>query len=572
MSTVSKKLTLCLIAIALVAGIWIVYFQVYDFEFVNFDDTMYIHNNEMVRKGLTWDSIRWAFLSTGYNCNWHPLTWLSHMLDIELYDMHAGGHHITNIILHTANTVLLFFVFYAMTAAVWRSALVAALFALHPLHVESIAWVAERKDVLSTLFWMLTMLCYVYYTFNRKKGWYILALLAFAIGLTAKAMLVTLPGVMLLMDYWPLKRLHFNHEQPVRRGRKSNHQLQGTFSTFANLVAEKIPFLLLAVLASIITFIAQQRGGNVQEITALPFSVRIFNAFNTYSTYISNLLYPVNLANFYPYPPNVPVGLTLFSILVLFFITGAVFLMHQKRRYLLVGWLWYIGTLIPVIGLVQVGEQARADRYTYIPLIGLFTMISWGLGECAEKRPALKRIAAAAGFAALVMLSILSFKQAGYWRSSSALFSHAIAVTENNYEAHFGLSETLQQPGRIDEAIAHLRTALAIKGDYLKGLNGMGAAFITKGQSAEAIPYLLRAVEIKPDFFAALTNLGIAYKNTGSYDAALSCFRRALEFHPSKKRLLINMVEVFVLMGREDEAEKLYQSYLHYNLNRPAIQ
>ncbi len=554
-----------LVGLLLLVATTAVYVQVYQFEFVNFDDGDYIYNNEMVKKGLTGETVRWAFRLRGYAANWHPLTWLSHMLDIEIYGLdNPGGHHITNIILHIANTLLLFAVFYKMTGAVWRSGLVAGLFALHPLHVESVAWVSERKDVLSSLFWMLTMLFYACYVQrNGSKKWYIAAVIAFAIGLTAKAMLVTLPCVLLLMDYWPLKRFSL--------GKDTQNKKPGSVHSLKICLLDKIPFFILTVFSSIITFIVQRRWGAVEDIEVLSFSTRLLNTFSAYIKYIIKMFYPVRLANFYPYPQSLSIPFVIVSMILLISITVAVVWFIRKQRFWAVGWFWYLGTLIPVIGLVQVGEQEIADRYTYIPLIGLFIMVAWGLGELRKRVSAAKPYITAATGIAMVALAGLTYRQVGFWENNFTLLEHAIAVTEGNYECHFCLADPLIEEGRIDEAIEHTRRAIEIKEDYLKGQNGMGYALLQKGQPAEAIPYLLRAIEIEPKCYQAHVNLAIAYRQTGQFQKALKHFHITLQNEPSMTRIYANIAEVHTMAGNIDQALTYYQKFLQAQPNSPNI-
>lgn len=364
------NLYVLLICGGLVLATAVVYWQVREFELLTLDDGDYVWNNQQVRSGLTWQGFLWAFTTT-HSCNWHPLTWLSLMLDCELFESESRACHTTNMLLHIANTLLLFWVLKKMTGAVWQSGFVAALFALHPLHVELVAWVSERKDVLSTFFWLLTMWAYVRYTEHRGLGRYVLVLLFFTLGLVAKPMLVTLPFVLLLLDYWPLGRLQLNGSGSFRK-------------TAVRLVAEKVPLFVLMVTSCVVTYVAQQTGGAVWSIPAI---LRIPNIFVFYARYIEKMIWPSRLAIFYPYTTHtILLGQTIVAALVLLVISIRVIRSAQSYRYLPVGWLWYLGTLVPVIGLVQVGAQAMADRYTYVPLIGLFIMIAWGAADYAKSK------------------------------------------------------------------------------------------------------------------------------------------------------------------------------------------
>jgi len=443
------------------------FYRVLGGEFLRYDDDVYITLNPFVKAGLSRVGLIWAF-ATGYNANWHPLTWVSHMLDVEVFGMNAGGHHLTNLILHLANTMLLFLVLRRMTGFVWRSAFVAALFGVHPLHVESVAWIAERKDVLSTLFWLLTIWAYARYAENPTWTRYLPVVLFFGLGLMAKPMLVTLPFVLLLLDYWPLNRLSF--------GGKGERTVP-----VYDLFLEKVPLFAMTALSCLITFRAQQMGGAVGLLEKLPFAVRAGNALVAYTTYIGKMFWPKNLAVFYPHPgADLPVWQAVVAGLALVSITILVIRAGKPRPYLSVGWLWYLGTLVPVIGLVQVGAQAMADRYTYVPMIGLFIMLAWGLPGLGGKRLAVP--------ATLVVCALIAvtWRQVGYWRDSISLFRHAISVTEKNAVMHANLGLALRDRGRTDEAIREYREAIRIDPEFAQAHNNLAVALYFKGDYAEA--------------------------------------------------------------------------------------
>jgi hypothetical protein len=441
-----------------------VYWQVQGHAFVTYDDYQYVVENPHVRHGLTLRGIAWAF-TTGYASNWHPLTWLSHMLDCTLYGLNPMGHHVNSLLLHLANTLLLFWVLRRMTTALWRSAFVAALFALHPLHVESVAWVAERKDLLSTLFWMMTMGAYALYVERPGLGRYLFTLLLFALGLMAKPMLVTLPFVLLLLDYWPLGR---RHHPPLR------------------LIREKLPFFALTAISSMITFSVQKSWGAV--IFTLPLKDRIANALVSYVTYIAKTIWPANLACFYPHPlDTLPLWQVGGSLLLLVSISVFVIRARQRCPYLPVGWFWYLGTLVPVIGLVQVGAQAMADRYTYVPLIGLFLITAWTAAEVGSKGSAL-RMSLWVGML-IPFLAVGSWLQAQSWQTSVTLFEHTLTVTRNNLIAHNNLGNN------PNHATSH---------------NNLGSVFMQQGRLQEAIAHLSKAVQIDPEMQEARYNLRIA--------------------------------------------------------------
>ena len=374
MNKPTRKYWVPCICLTLALATLISYSQVLNHDFIDFDDDMYVTRNENVQKGLTWQNIKWAF-TTNQAYNWHPLTWLSHMLDCQLFGLKPAGHHFTSVLFHIANTLLLFLVFKSMTGNLWRSAFVAALFALHPLHVESVAWIAERKDVLSTLFWLLTMAAYVRYVRKPGPKWYLLTILAFAMGLMAKPMLVTLPFILLLLDYWPLARFQFG--QNIK---------DTEWKILYRLFVEKIPLFIITIITSVITFIVPKGSGAVPGLKELSLMPRLTNALISYVKYIEKMFWPSRLAVFYPRAVDaIPTWQILAALLLLLIISGLAVWLARSRKYLLVGWLWYLGILVPVIGLVQVGDQAMADRYTYVSLIGLFIIVVWGLNDLLEK-------------------------------------------------------------------------------------------------------------------------------------------------------------------------------------------
>ena len=455
--TLRREGVVCLF---LVIGILAVYWQVGNHEFVNYDDKDYITENQHVQAGLTLKSIAWAFTST-YASNWHPLTWLSHMLDCEIYGLNPRGHHFTNVFFHILNSILLFLIFKRMTGAFWKSAFVAALFAIHPLHVESVAWAAERKDVLSTFFCMLTMGAYILYVENQGIKKYLLTVLLFTLGLMAKPMLITLPFVLLLLDYWPLGR--FNKRSPALQ-----------------LIWEKIPLFVLTAVSSIVTFLVQQKAMSSLEV--FPITARIFNALVSYLSYIVKMIWPFHLAIFYPYPGMPPVWQIAGACLLLVFISCIAIRTVRRYPYFAVGWLWYLGTLVPVIGLVQVGLQSMADRYTYIPLTGIFIIIAWGIPDLIAKWR-YKKIGLFITTTTLIsILMICTWSQVGCWRNSITLFSHAINVTENNSVAHNNLGSAFADQGKASETIKHYAEALRIDPMYADAHYNLGNAF-TQGQA-----------------------------------------------------------------------------------------
>ncbi len=453
------KKRLLIISLLLIIATFMAFWQVTHCDFINFDDPEYVTDNRHVQDGLTVEGILWAF-TTGHAANWHPLTWISHMVDVQLFGLQPGWHHLTNLLFHLANTLLLFLVLNRMTKALWQSAFVAALFALHPLHVESVAWVAERKDVLSTFFWMLTMGMYVSYVARPGLTRYLTLLLCFALGLMAKPMLVTLPFVLLLLDYWPLQRLEQKKppqevRKPLSKDKKRTPPVKAPVQPVDHwplirpLLTEKIPLFVLAVLSSIVTYLVQHHGGAVESLEAFPPSARVANAFVSYSTYMVKMLWPTNLAVFYPHPRWWPLWQVLGSVVLLIAITVLAIRGAKKRPYAAVGWLWYVGTLVPVIGVVQVGSQAMADRYTYIPLVGLFIIVAWAVPELLKKWPYRKEALIVLSALCLLCLFLVTWRQVGYWRNSIALYDHALEVTDANSLIHNNRGTAYSKPRQV---------------------------------------------------------------------------------------------------------------------------
>ena len=512
-----------LVCLVLLIATLTVYWQVGRFDFVNYDDPGYITGNDHVKSGLTLKGLIWSFQTTGLS-NWHPLTWLSFMLDIELYGLNAGGHHLTSVLFHIVNTLLLFLLLRRMTAALWASAFVAALFALHPLHVESVAWVAERKDVLSTFLGLLSLISYVRYTQQQSRSWYGLALLCFMLALMAKPMLVTLPFVLLLLDYWPLGRLKFNSAFRLQ----SSDKISSVFS----LLFEKIPFFILTAASCVVTYYAQQSGGSLMPSDMFPLGSRIANAVVSYVGYMGKMFWPAQLAVFYPYPDSFAVWKVAAAAAVLVAIFIWVTVQIRKRPYLVVGWLWYFGTLVPVIGLVQVGGQAMADRYTYVPLIGLFIMIAWGGAELVG-RWRLKRIRVAIALGAVLMaLMIVARIQTGHWANSITVFEHAIKATGGSWVAHNNLGKALTDLGSSTEAFQHYSAALRHNPNSAHIHVNFGSALLAQGKIDEAVDHFDHALKLDPDFTEAYNNLGLAHVRLGKIEDAIYYFRIALEKNP----------------------------------------
>ena len=559
-----------LVSLCLIAGIIAVYGQVSTFNFVGYDDQEYVFENNQVLNGLTIEGAIWAFTKF-HSANWHPLTWFSHMLDCELYGLNPAGHHWTNVEFHIANTLLLFIILFKMTGTLWQSVFVAALFALHPLHVESVAWVSERKDVLSTFFGLLSIAAYYRYVKTSSAKYYTLVIALLCLGLMAKPMLVTIPFVMLLLDFWPLKRYQYQHDFPLtslkayREAIRRNHLI----------IIEKIPLFIPVIISCIVTFFAQKSEGAVKAIEVLPMKYRIENAIVSYVDYVLKTIWPHKLAVFYPHPGNSLsgwqiVGATLLIVTAILFALRAL----KEHPYVAVGLFWYLGTLIPVIGLMQVGDQAMADRYTYIPLVGIFIVIAWG-GTDILKRWRYRKIYLSV-FAMIILsaLTARTFFQAHHWKNSVTLFENAIKVTENNYKAHNNLATALG-PIDLDGAIFHYKEALRINPKYVVALTNLGIALCDKGNYDEAISYFTEVLKIDPQKTLAHMNLANVFFDQGKSEKAISIYREILKTAPEDADTHYNLACVLAFEGRINKAILHYKetirinprySKAHYNL------
>ena len=532
------------LAIATFAAYW----KLHSNGFILFDDDRYVTENEHVLKGLGRESVSWAFTTTE-QANWHPLTWLSHMLDVQLFGLDAGGHHMTSLLFHTLNGVLLLLLLFRMTGALWRSAMVAALFALHPLHVESVAWIAERKDVLSTLFWLLTLGAWLVYLKSKKTVPYALTLVFFALGLMSKPMLVTLPFTLLLLDYWPLQRLTL----PMR----------GRWDTVKGLIWEKAPLFVMSAVSCVITVIAQKKGGAVESLEQVTAVGRAANAAHAYASYLGKTVFPSSLAVFYPHPhTDLITASAVAAFLGLAGVTVLVARLWKSAPYLPFGWLWYVGTLVPVIGLVQVGDQAMADRYTYMPLIGIFIAVVWGVADITKGSRVLRPAAAAAALAVLGALFALTRVQTGYWSNDETLFSHALAVTPDNVVARNTLGLALFERGRTREAVANYLEALRIEPNFPEVHNNLGNALVAEGRFEEAVAHFNQALRAKPDALRAMNNLGLALVKLNRLPEALGYFEEAVRRDPDFADAQSNLGNALSGLGRMDEAVEHYRQAL----------
>ena len=527
------------------------YAQVRTFQFISYDDPIYVTDNAQVQAGLTLHGVDWA-LTTFHDSNWFPLTWMSHMLDVDLFGLDSGWHHLTNVFLHALATLVLFLALRRMTGEPWPSVLVALLFGLHPLHVESVAWVAERKDVLSALFWMLTLWAYAAYAARPGRARYLLALLCFCLGLMAKQMLVTLPLVLLMLDLWPL-----------RRGFR---------------FVEKVPFFIAAVAASIVAYVAHQTGGAVASFETIPLATRVENALITYVVYVLKAFWPTNLAVFYPYPLQSLLVPAIFSGIVLAVLSGLVIRAIPGRPYLAVGWFWYVVTLLPVIGLIQTGSQARADRYSYIPFVGLSLAVVWGLSELLQSFPRVRVALAEAAVAACFILTLL---QVRYWRDNQSLYQHAIDAVPDNYLAHFNLASALQQEGHTAEALAQLREAVRARPGYVPARAELGQLLAQSGHPEEALAQLQAAVDMRPGDPATHYRYGSVLGGLGRPADAAAQFAVVVELQPENADAHFNLGLALAQLNHLQDAAREFQATVrlrpqdadaHYNLGIALVQ
>jgi tetratricopeptide (TPR) repeat protein len=529
-----RNWTICLLLVALTLA---VYWRTSSYSFISYDDPDYVSANKHVQRGLTIDNIRWAF-TTGAAANWHPITWLSHMLDWQLFGNRPGMHHLMNVLLHAANAVLVYWVLTRMTGAIWKSAIVAALFALHPLHVQSVAWVAERKDVLSTFFMLLTLLAYERYVKSSKWQWYAAVIVLFALALMAKPMAITLPLIFLLLDWWPLER------RDVKRA-----------------ILEKIPLLALAAASAIVTFLVQRAGGAVTSVDKVPAGLRISNAIVSYARYLLKMVWPVDLAVFYPMPKGWPVWEVAFAALFLIAVTSLVLRSRKRMPWLAVGWLWYLIMLLPVIGIIQVGEQAMADRYTYLPLLGIFIMIVWSVPE------KMHRAATAGAALALVVLSALTAWQVGYWQNSETLFCRAANVTSDNWLAYNHLASALAEQQRYPEALSVARTAVSIHPSDKTHFN-LANLLRKMGDLEGATLEYQRALDANPNLAVARNNLGITLAQLGRLPEAEHQLRAAISIDNNYADAHANLGLVLRDQGKIPEAKAQFEAALQLDPNQ----
>jgi len=523
------------ISILLATMTFAVFGQTLRFDFVNYDDDLYVYDNPVVARGLTLDGFRWA-LTFGEIGHWHPLTWLSHMLDCQIYGLHAGGHHLTNVLLHTTATILLFLVLRHLTGFLWRSAFVAAVFAIHPLRAESVAWIAERKDVLSAVFFMLTVGAYIRFVRQPPSAFrYGCVILLYALGLLSKNMLVTLPFVLLLLDYWPLGRFADSRPQILRR-----------------LIVEKIPLLLLAMASCVATALVPE------ELNAgdrLPFALRMENALVSCVIYLWQMIHPARLACYYPNPTNaLPFWEWAGALGLLLAISSAAFAFRKTRPYLIVGWLWYLGMLIPVIGIVQISHYAHADRYAYLPQIGLYLLLAWAAAEFCSGWRHRHLLLGGLSIITLASLMILAHRQTAFWRNSETLWSHALNCTADNVVVRNNLGDALLAQGRVDDAIVHFQKALELNPAFARSHNDLGNALLQNGRADEAAAHFRKALELNPALAQAHNNLGNVLLQIGRVDEAIVQYQQGVELKPDLATFHYSLGKALLQKGRLDEA------------------
>lgn len=550
----ARTIRLIAVSAALIAAVAAVYARTLGHDFISaYDDGEYILQNPRVSGGLTLANVIWAFTSV-HSANWHPLTWISHQIDCSLWGLDPRGHHAVSLLLHAANTVFLFLALERMTGRTGRSVFVAALFGIHPLHVESVAWIAERKDVLSTLFFLLALLAYRRHASAPSARSMTTVAVLFVLGLMAKPMLVTLPFVLLLVDAWPLGRWRPN---PVG--------LLETIRQVLPCLREKIPLLLLSAVSSAVTFLAQREGGAVVFLDQIRFVHRVFNALVSYVAYLALAIWPRGLAYLYPHPgETIPPWKVVSAAACLVAVSGAAWRLRTSRPYFLVGWLWYLGTLVPVIGLVQVGRQAMADRYTYIPLVGIFVIAAWGIPDLLRTygRAEVGRGLAAVAVIASVAYGAAAWRQAGYWRDNATLFERALAVTEDNALAHNNLAAARAMAGNLGSALEHYREAVRIEPGYLEAQNNLGGTLVALGRAEEGLPHIAEAIRINPEFSKARYNMGIALGRLGRLDEAEAQYREVLRIDPEYADAHYSLGVLLARRGRIADAESHYRNSL----------
>lgn len=528
-------------------GVFAVYGQTIHFQFIyGFDDDLYIAQNERVQEGLNLSNIKWAF-TTFYAANWHPVTWLSHMTDAQLFGMDSGKHHLTSIIVHLLNAALLYWVFRYLTGSFWSSLLVALLFAVHPLHVESVAQIAQRKDLVSTFFGVATIGTFAIYAKHSSYLYYVVAILLFLIGLMAKPMLVTIPVLLLLLDYWPLNRMSLKYEY-------GSFRHVGAAKRFSALVFEKTPFFILSCIFCVITIHAQGEGGAIRSLEAFPLMTRLSNATISTAMYLLKLIRPVNLTYFYPYPTIIPAWKLTISLITVLGITVFAFRNANRRPYIIIGWLWFLIALLPVIGIVQVGGQSMADRYAYLPGIGIYIIIAWILKDIQKKSKKYARYFCGGLSIWITILMTSTWIQVGFWKDSLTLFQHALQITDNNYVTHYNVGVMLYNNGKIEDARRHYSEAIRINPNYAKAHNNLGAILAETGRHEAAMGHYAKAIRLRPAFVDAYANMGASLAQQGKNKRAIEYFQRALEVNPESAAIYSNLAVAYYNSGNTNKA------------------
>ena len=530
-----------LIGFLLIVAILIVYFPVQHHGFISLDDGLYVTDNDHVQQGLSVEGLKWA-LTTDDAGFWIPLTWISLMIDSHLFGPQAGTYHVINVIIHLVNALLLFLVFRRMTGEFWPGALVAMLFAVHPIHVESVAWVSERKDVLFAFFWFLSIWFYARYSEKPGLSRYSPLIISFLLGLLAKPMMVTLPFVLLLLDYWPLKRMQIRTMNQPHDPRSQQ--------TLPGLILEKVPLFVLTVIVSVITFMLQKTGGAITSLNALPVSQRIFNSLISYTKYIAKMIWPHPLAVLYPRQDVLPAWQWILSLTALMAVTALIIRYRKIHPFLPVGWLWFLGTMVPVIGFVQAGPQTMADRFAYIPFIGLYLMAAWGLGAVITRWPHRKIATVIIMSGIVITLMILAHIQVGYWSNNLTLYGHTLKTTSNNFVVHRNYGMALAYKGRLKEAHFHFQRALEIDPGYAQTYHDMGTTLMLMGNYDESIKYLTHSLKLRPNYSKSHNNLGLTLMSQGRIEEAEFHFRRALQSDPDSKKAHNNLKKILTDSGQ----------------------
>jgi len=549
METGSKK-QIWIIYAAIVLAVWTVFWQVREFDFVQLDDNTYVTANAHLRQGLSWEGVRWAFGAT--DCEfWHPLTWLTLLLDFELFGLQAGGYHLTNVLWHLLATLLLFSLFFRMTGALWKSAFVAAFFALHPLHVESVAWVSERKDVLSAFFWMLTLYGYVRYTEKPSLKTYLPVVVAFLAALMSKPMVVTLPLILMLLDVWPLKRWSLKKEALLLQ------------------LKEKLPLLMLSGVFSVITVFAQQGRG--PRDLSFPLGLRLANALVSFVLYLKKTFWPFDLAAFYPFPDHLPALQVVAAALLMVLITVAVIASVRRRSFLFVGWFWFGLTLSPVLGIIPIGDFAMADRFHYLPSIGLAIILAWGAPQLIKQDALGKKFLFAAGAIFLLGLAAVSYKQTAVWKNDINLFQHMLRVTKNNYLAYINLGTVLEKDDKIPEALTCYHEAIRIMPNLVLGYHKRALAYAKLGRHADALEQFNQIISLKPDYADAYLGRGSLYFQLGRYSEAMEDSSAVIRLRPDDYAGYFNRANALIRLGEFSKALEDLNQAAARNAHDPSV-